>query len=35
MWFDYNREGPHSSLGDLSPEEFMRRLTAKEEVGAL
>jgi putative transposase len=32
---DYNRERPHSSLGDLSPEEFMRGLTAKEEVGDL
>lgn len=31
---DYNRDRPHSSLGDLSPEEFMRQLTATE-VGAL
>lgn len=31
---DYNRHRPHSSLGDLSPEEFMRQLTTTE-VGAL
>jgi len=32
---DYNTERPHSSLGDLTPVEFIRRLEEKNTVGVL